>query len=151
MTPGRIDLKVVHDRLQIVAACLGALRELPQQTLSAFLSDSRNPAAADSHLRRATEALFDIARHLLSRAHGLGALEYRDVARHAQEKGLIRDPDLARRFREIAGYRNRLAHYYDEVTPAELHGILKGRLGDVEAIAEALKRVAAELSTRAGA
>ena len=42
--------------------------------------DRRNPAAAESFLRRAIEALLDAARHLLAKGHGPAGLEYRDVA-----------------------------------------------------------------------
>ena len=45
----------------------------------------------------------------------------------------------------MAGYRNRLTHHYDEVTPEELFGIVTERLGDVVAIAESLRAAAAAL------
>ena len=67
VTKGAVDLKVVRDRLEIVAVCLADLRTLPQSSVEEFLGDRRNPAAADSLLRRAIEALFDSARHLLAR------------------------------------------------------------------------------------
>jgi uncharacterized protein YutE (UPF0331/DUF86 family) len=111
MTTGPVDLKIVGDRLQIVGACVARLRALPTGSLEDFKSDFRNSAAADSLLRRAIEALFDAVRHLLARAHGLGALEYREVARLALEKGLVTDPGLGERMAEIAGYRNRLTHF----------------------------------------
>lgn len=81
MTPGPIDLKIVADRLAIVASCLEALRRLPTASLDDFRGDWRNAAAADSLLRRAIEALFDAARHILAKGFGLGPLEYREVAR----------------------------------------------------------------------
>ena len=68
MTPGPIDLKIVADRLAIVASCLEALRRLPTASLDDFRADWRNAAAADSLLRRAIEALFDAARHILAKA-----------------------------------------------------------------------------------
>jgi len=86
MTPTGVDLKVVHDRLAIVAACVADLRRLPLSALQEFRADWRNPAAADSLLRRAIEALFDAVRHLLGKGFGLGALEYREAARLAVEK-----------------------------------------------------------------
>lgn len=35
---------------------------------------------------------------------------------------------------EMAGYRNRMVHFYDEVTPRELHEICTDRLPDVEVV-----------------
>jgi uncharacterized protein YutE (UPF0331/DUF86 family) len=146
VTRGAIDLKVVRDRLEIVSVCLADLRALPRGSLDEFLGDRRNPAAADSLLRRAIEAIFDTARHILAKGFGVGALEYRDVARRTAEHGVIDDKTLQERFVRIAGFRNRLAHHYDDVTPAELFGILSTDLADLEALADALRRGATRLS-----
>jgi uncharacterized protein YutE (UPF0331/DUF86 family) len=146
VTPGRIDLKVVEDRLGIARDCVATLRRLPRATLEAFLADERTPLAAESALRRAIEALFDTARHVLSKGFGHGALEYRDVARKAHERGLVTDPGLAGRFEQIAGYRNRLIHFYDAVTTKELFGILRDDLQDLEALADTLENAAKRLA-----
>ena len=92
-----------------------------------------------------SQPLTDTARHILAKGFGVGALEYRDVARRAAEHGVIDDQALAERFVRIAGFRNRLAHHYDEVTAAELHGILITDLPDLESLADALRRAAARL------
>ena len=65
MTTGSVDLKVVDDRLQAVATYLAQLRELPASSRDEFLADHRNPNSAESLVRRALEALLDVARHLL--------------------------------------------------------------------------------------
>ena len=146
MTPGKVDLKVVGDRLRIVERCRADLEAIPHDSLEEFLADRRNPLAADAALRRALEALFDVARHLLAKGKGMAGLEYREVARLAAEHGLIDDPIVAERFSDMAGYRNRLTHHYDEVTPEELHYIVTSRLGDVAAVAESLRTAAADLA-----
>lgn len=144
MTLGPIDLKVIGDRMGIVRRCLDEPRKLPVSSLSEFSRDFRNPAAAESLLRRAIEAVLDTARHLLSRSHGLAALEYREVAREAGRRGLVVNPELQQRFVEIAGFRNRLTQFYDEVTPQELFSIIAGELNDIERICDEL----ASASTR---
>jgi uncharacterized protein YutE (UPF0331/DUF86 family) len=146
MTPGRIDLEVVAERLDIAAACLRDLRALPTASLDDFLSDPRNPAAAESFLRRALEALLDVARHLLAKAFGDAAVEYRSVALRAAERGIILDPVVAARFPELAGYRNRLTHFYADVTPRELFQIVTTRLGDLESTANELRNAAGRLA-----
>ena len=148
MTKGAIDLKVVGDRLAIVASCLASLRLLPSDRPQDFRADWRNAAAADSLLRRAIEALFDAARHVLAKAFGLGPLEYREVARLSAEKGLVRGAELQARMREMAGLRNRLTHFYDEVTTDEILGITRDEPGDLEQLAEEIRQAAARLATR---
>jgi hypothetical protein len=56
------------------------IRQLPLSGSEAFTADPRNVLAAESCLRRALEALFDVARHILARAFGVGVSEYREIA-----------------------------------------------------------------------
>jgi len=42
----------------------------------------------------------------------------------------------------MAGYRNRLVHFYDEVSEAELYKIIQNNLGDIE---EFVRQIAAFL------
>ncbi len=148
MTPTGVDLKVVAERLDIVRACLLDLRALARDDLQTFAADRRNPAAAESFLRRALEALFDTARHLLGKGLGLGRLEYREVARLSLEHGLLTGPALGESFLKIAGFRNRLTHYYHEVTAEELFAVLEADLDDVEMIAAELQDAASRLAAK---
>jgi len=146
MTPGRVNLKVVSDRVDLARRYLADLEALRAQGADVFAGDRRNPAAAESFLRRAIEALFDAARHLLAKGHGLAGLECRDVARLASERGLVANAALASRLILIAGFRNRLTHYYDEVTPDELFRVLESDLVDLEAFARELEAAATRLA-----
>jgi hypothetical protein len=83
MTQGRIDPKIVTDRLALIRECLADLRALPATSLAEFVADRRKAHAADSLLRRSIEALFDTARHVLAKQCAVGALEDREVARKA--------------------------------------------------------------------
>ncbi len=71
MSPSRIDLKVVGDRLGYAEECLEGLRGLPAGSREEFLADHRNAWSADSLLRRGIEAIFDTARHLLAKGFGI--------------------------------------------------------------------------------
>ncbi len=149
MTPTGVRLKIVRERLEYLEDRLRELRALPSESLGDFLADRRNPWAADSLLRHGIQALFDVARHLLAKGFGLGKLEYKEIAREAVKRDLVADAELGRRLQEIAGYRNRLVHHYESVTPEELYQIVRHDLGDLEALAVAL-REAAERLVRAG-
>ncbi|HEV7667355.1 MAG TPA: DUF86 domain-containing protein [Thermoanaerobaculia bacterium] len=146
MTPTGIQIKVVQDRLGLLDRSLRDLRSLPASSLEEFLGDSRNPAAAESCLRRGIEALIDVARHILAKGLGIASLEYAEVARRAVEHGLIEDRTLGEAFGKIAKYRNRMAHYYDEISNDELYGIILHHLGDLEGLAAEFRRAAGRLN-----
>jgi len=146
VTPTGIRLKVVQERLAFLDRCLEELRELPAATLSEFLGDRRNVTSAESLVRRGIEALLDTARHLLAKGLGILTLEYGEVARRSVEVGLIENPTLGEAFGKIAGYRNRMAHFYNEITDEELYGIVRNRLGDLEGLAGELRRAAGRLA-----
>ncbi|MGB9871923.1 MAG: DUF86 domain-containing protein [Anaerolineae bacterium] len=105
MAPSRIRAKVVADRIAWVRKMLASIRSLPRDSLAEFTADPRTPAAADSYLRRG------LGRHILAKGLGRAATEYRDVARGLEETGVLRLPESTLLFR-MAGYRNRLVHFY---------------------------------------
>ena len=95
--------------------------------------------AAESYLRRALEALLDLGRHILAKGFGLGVSEYKEIAVRLGEQGVL-SPEEAQLLQVLAGYRNRLVHFYHEVGPEELYEVCAHRLTDVERIAEAYRR-----------
>jgi len=42
---------------------------------------------------------------------------------------------------KMARYRNRLTHFYLEITPKEMYGIIQHNLGDFEVFLKHIKRV----------
>lgn len=146
MTPAKVDLKVIADRQEAVAEYLSQLRDLPQDR-DEFLDDPRNFNSAESLIRRSLEALLDMARHLLAKGHGRGALEYRQIARLSHDLGLISDEHLAGRFEMMAGFRNRMTHFYREITPEEIFGLVSSHLTEIEEVATALDEAAARLAS----
>ncbi|MDE0446385.1 MAG: DUF86 domain-containing protein [Spirochaetaceae bacterium] len=102
-------------------------------SLDAFQSDSRNVWTAESCLRRSLEALLDVGRHLVAKLAGAGVAEYKAVGGSLGEHGVF-DNETADLLVKLAGYRNRMVHFYHEVTATELFGICAKELHDVERI-----------------
>jgi len=139
MSPGRISRRVVADRISCLDEMLEGLRLLPLEDEREFLSDRRNVWAAESCLRRALEALFDLGRHILTKGFGMGVSEYKEVAVKLGEKGVLSEGEVEL-LRTLAGYRNRLVHFYHEVTDDELYEICAHQSGDLERIKTAYIR-----------
>lgn len=138
MTPGAISKRVVSDRLAWIRKMVGEIRSLPLDDREKFFADRRNVWTAESCLRRALEALLDLGRHILAKGFGLGVSEYKEIAELSQAHSLL-SPQDAELLRVLAGYRNRLVHFYHEVEPDELYVVSARHLADVEHLAQAFE------------
>lgn len=130
MTPSTATKRILADRLEWIDKMVNEIRSLPLATFEEFSVDSRNVWAAESCLRRALEALFDMGRHILAKAFGKGVSEYKEIASELQRAGVLSN-DQTNLLRTLAGYRNRLVHFYHEVSAQELYGICRDKLDDL--------------------
>jgi len=138
VSPGSIRAAVVADKAAVIERMLAGVAALPLASESGFLADPHMVAAGESYLRRALEALFDVGRHVLAKGFADHAAEYKEVARRLGEVGVL-EPGQVEKLRTMAGYRNRLVHFYDEVTPSELYRILTAHLGDIPAVLDGFR------------
>jgi uncharacterized protein YutE (UPF0331/DUF86 family) len=111
MTPTRIRAEVVVERSALVRSMLDEIRRLPLEDLEEFLGDRRNPASAESFLRRALETLLDLGRHIAARGFGHAAVEYKEIPRALADQGVI-DQSTCDLYLRMAGYQNRMVHFY---------------------------------------
>lgn len=119
MSPAKVRVTIVMQKSTLVDDMLRGLATLPLTSLEAFQSDARDAAAAESFFRRALEALLDLGRHVLAKRLGERALEYKQIALALRRAGVL-DEARSDILLDMAGYRNRLTHFYDEVTTEEL-------------------------------
>ena len=138
MLPGKISKRIVSDRLSWIQRVLREIRTLPLKSASAFMEDSRNIWAAESCLRRALEAIFDLGRHLAAKGFGDPVTEYKEIAAALHRHALISTEEM-KLMQKLAGYRNRLVHFYHDVSADELYEICTSHLGDIEKIDNALR------------
>jgi uncharacterized protein YutE (UPF0331/DUF86 family) len=125
----KLNIKLIEDRLGFIVKALSRLEKLSRLGREEFLSED-NPAIAESYLRRALEAIFDTGRHILAKKEGQGIVEYKEIARTLGRKGII-SKECSESLVLMAGYRNRLVHFYHEVEDAELYEILQANLTDI--------------------
>ena len=135
MTEGRISRRVIADRLEMLRDLIQQVKALPVDDRDAFFADRRNVAAAESCIRRSLEALLDLGRHILAKGFAVGVTEYKEIADGLRRHQVLRRPD-ADLLRILAGYRNRLVHFYHKVSEQELFDLCVQKLGDLEQLME---------------
>ncbi len=137
MTPNLLRAQVIAERSAWIRDMLERLKSLPLESFESFISDRRNSASAESYLRRALEALLDLGRHMLAKGFGLAVTEYKEIAQRLAEQGILSAED-GRALEKMAGYRNRMVHFYQEISNQELYEICSQQLEDVESLVNAL-------------
>ena len=138
MVISNLNIKLIEDRLGFIIKSIARLKRLARLDQKDFLKED-NPAIVESYLRRSLEAIFDIGRHIIAKTAGKGIVEYKEIARALGKEGVV-GRDQTEKLQLMAGYRNRLVHFYHEISDEELHTILNNNLSDVEAFVKEIKR-----------
>lgn len=115
-----------------------SIKDMPLENQKEFLQDPRNVAAAESYLRRALEALLDLGRHILAKAFAQPVTEYREIAKGLLEKKVLPEKE-GEILAKMAGYRNRMVHFYQEITSEELHEICRDHINEINTVLNKLK------------
>src|SRR3989344_2791460 len=123
--------------IQIELAELGKLGQLSYENFQ----KEKGFELGQYHLHRALEGVFNISAHILSRLPGAQATKYAEIAQKLGEFGIIDKNFAATKLTEMAKYRNRLVHFYAEVTPEEIYKLLQNDLGDFDVFLRAVKNV----------
>ena len=139
MMTSAVRAEIVAEKISYIRNMVEAIRSLPQSSYDDFSADVRNAAAAESYLRRALEALFDLGRHILAKAFAEAPAEYKQIADGLAKNGVL-SKEEGRILTEMAGYRNRMVHFYHEIGERELYNICRDRLIDIQGLVDTFAR-----------
>jgi uncharacterized protein YutE (UPF0331/DUF86 family) len=138
------DLKLkrgtILDRIGVIKNSLRKLEDLKSLPLNKFL-DGENFAIAEHYLRYALKATFDICAHVLSRIPGAMVDEYKKMAMEMGRQKIVPMDFAEENLYKMAGYRNRLTHFYFEISPKEMHEIIQNKLSDFRALLKYFKKL----------
>jgi len=136
----KLEKDIIIKRTDGIEKEIADLKKLGQQNLSDFIIGD-GWKLAQFHLHRALEGVFNISTHILSRIPGGTASQYKEIALKLAEFKIISDKFAKEKLVKMAKYRNRLVHFYAEITPDELYGIIKNDLGDFDMFLSSVKNV----------
>jgi len=117
MNPLPLEKETILVRINGIQGELADLRRLAQIPLKEFSSGDPYKLA-QYHLHRALEGVFHVAAHLLSRLPGgSGGSTYKEMVRLLGENKIVESEFATKNLQKMAGYRNRLVHFYGEIAP----------------------------------
>lgn len=140
MSANAIERDVVMVRVNGIEGEIAELTKLGRESLDVF-SSGNGYKLAQYHLHRTLEGVFHIVGHILSRVQGGQATQYSEMARKLGEIGVVPQEFAAGKLVTMAKYRNRLVHFYAQITPEELYGILQKDLGDFTIFLTGIKKL----------
>ena len=129
MVISNLNTARILELIRFIESCVEELKPFSRMTEKEFLSDRKNPPFLESYLRKALEAVFDIGRHILAKSYGFKEIEYKTIAKELGKRKVISE-GLSDVLIKMAGYRNRMVHFYREITPEELHQIILNNMED---------------------
>ncbi|MBC7336328.1 MAG: DUF86 domain-containing protein [Clostridia bacterium] len=119
--------KVAFVREQVVA--VSAL--LASRRKEEILGDPWLVRGLKYALQTAVEAVIDVCYHVCARHYAYPPTDARDALRALRQRGLISEEEL-RLYAAMVGFRNKLVHGYEEVSPERVYDVAAHRLGDFE-------------------
>lgn len=135
-----INKEVIISRLSEIEKDLDKLSKFKDFSIQKF-EENDNFAIAEHYLRRALEAVFDIGNHILSRVPGLRVTTYKDIAINLGKENILPEEFVSEKLIKMAGYRNRLIHFYSEISIEEIFNIIKFELTDFQEFSMYIKRI----------
>lgn len=128
---------VLLNKAAIIERCLRRVREEYRGHEQELETNLTRQDAIVLNLQRACEAAIDLAMHLV-RVHRLGLPQESREAFTLLEHAQRLPPDLAKRMRNMVGFRNIAVHQYQQLSLPILRAILEKRLTDFDAFTHVL-------------
>jgi len=118
----------IESKLAIIRESVTELEKIGKNvSQEEFEKNKEKFAVAEHFLRRALEAVFDIGGHIISRftySPGKRPKTLKEIALELGQRKIVDSKFAQDKLVEMAGYRNRMVHFYDEITPKELYQII---------------------------
>lgn len=135
-----LEKDVILKRIEGIEAELVELKRLGEQEFTEF-ADGDGWKLAQFHLHRALEGVFNISSHILSRIPGATATQYKEMALKMGEYKLVPVEFAKTKLTEMAKYRNRLVHFYAQISAEESYKIIQENSGDFEVFLRAVEGI----------
>lgn len=128
-----MKLEDIRSKIEVIQDNLDKLEKLRQLSFKEFVADFKNIDSAEHRLQTSIQALLDIGSYIIS-SLGLKAPDSNvEIMEILTEAGLLNKKRL-NTYREMARFRNRIVHLYNQIDLNVLYQILKEELQDIKGL-----------------
>jgi uncharacterized protein YutE (UPF0331/DUF86 family) len=139
-----LNRDLIEERLRFIESSCESLERFSDISFEDFMSNHDNYRIAYYDLYTALEATLDLGAHLLSRLPGNKAQSYKDIALFLAEKKILPRKFVEEKLVKMAGYRNRIIHFYHRISSEEIHSLAKNHLDDFTEFSTYIKKILAD-------
>lgn len=125
-----INKEVLRTRISYIEDSMKSLERFKGIPYEEFHSNADHFRIAFYDLHRSLEAIMDMGSHILSRIPGARPSSYKDIPRLLEKHKIIPSQFANNQLTKIAGYRNRMVHFYGEISEREIYNIIQEELDD---------------------
>jgi uncharacterized protein YutE (UPF0331/DUF86 family) len=125
-----LNKETLQARVSYIEDSLKSLERFKGIPFEEFHSNPDHFRIAFYDLHRALEAVMDIGSHVLSRIPGARPSSYKDIPRLLEKHKIIPSDFANNQLTRMAGYRNRMVHFYGEITEKEIYNIIQEEIED---------------------
>jgi len=136
-----LNKEVLQARISYIEDSLRSLERFKKVPFEQFHSNPDNFRIAFYDLHRALKAVLDIGSHVLSRIPGARPSSYKDIPRLLEKNKIIPSDFASNQLSKMAGYRNRMVHFYGEITETEIYKILQEELQDFHTFCAHIEKI----------
>jgi len=141
-----VDVQIVMERLEALKGYIAELDHYAQYSLSELTSDFVRYRASQHSLQLASQAVVDIATHIITADFASRVQDYRRAITQLGKEGVL-PAAFSERLAPLAGFRNILVHEYLVVDPAKLYDVLIRGRGDIREFCERISEYLERAST----
>ncbi len=134
-----INKQIILLRINGIQGEIQELKKVRDLNFDEFSSGS-GYKIAHYHLHRTIEGVFNIGSHILARIPGVEITDYKGIATGLGANGIIDKKFANTKLKDMAGYRNRLVHFYAEISSEEIYKIINEDLDDFDIFLESIKK-----------
>lgn len=126
---------ILHEKIALkfshLDEYLGLLNNISKTPIEAFLKDKIVIGSAKYYLQVSIECCLDVANHIIASEHFRAPKDYADSFMVIEEKSLI-PPELGKKLRQMAKFRNRLVHLYGEIDDTYVYRFIQEDIRDIK-------------------